>query len=88
MRRVLKPGGVLFLVAAWNSLLGQSDGFQVRPFGDFNWRGKLVKASIPVQQWTAEVAQIPTRGFRWAAYGLNGGNEHLYFRRLQPNYSV
>jgi ubiquinone/menaquinone biosynthesis C-methylase UbiE len=46
MRRVLKPGGKLFLMAAWNCKPWLADGFTVRPYSDFNWKGKLVKASL------------------------------------------
>ncbi len=46
MRRVLKPGGMLFLLVAWNCPTWLADGFDVRPYEDFTLLGKLVKASI------------------------------------------
>ena len=48
MRRVIKPGGVLFLMVAWNCTPWAAGGFEVRPYSDFNAAGKLVKASVPL----------------------------------------
>jgi ubiquinone/menaquinone biosynthesis C-methylase UbiE len=48
MRRVLKPGGV-----PW-----AADGFDVRSYSDFNWRGKLVKASIAFRRWRSRTIKF------------------------------
>jgi len=90
MRRVLKPGGVLLLAVAWNCTPWAADGFDVRPFSDFNWRGKLVKASIPVRSSPFFILfyGLPTRGIRRLHYQLMGESTRLRFRRLEPNYDV
>jgi len=90
MRRVLKPGGMLFLAAAWNCAPWAADGFDVRPYGDFNWRGKLVKASILPRSLPPFVMlyQLPTRGIRWLEYQATGEKTRLHFRRLEPDYQV
>ncbi len=90
IRRVLKPGGALFLLVAWNCTPWAADGFDVRPYSDFNWRGKLVKSTIGIrsmpffQMWY----MFPVRGIRWAQYSLAGDETRLHFRALEPNYEV
>lgn len=90
MRRVLKPGGVLFLAVAWNCTPWAADGFDARPFSDFNWRGRLVKASTVVRgsPFFIMAYQLPTRGIRWLNYQLTGADTRLRFRKLEPNYEV
>lgn len=53
MRRVLKPGGVILLLPAWQCRLWAADGYQVRPYSDFSIKGKLIKASIPIRDSVA-----------------------------------
>lgn len=90
MRRVLKPGGKIFLNAAWNCSSWFADGFNVRPYRDFNWRGKMVKASLLARDtaYFKSSYELPTRLVRWAQYSWNGKAEPLRFRALEANYSV
>jgi SAM-dependent methyltransferase len=92
MRRVLKPGGVLFLYVAWDCVPWAADGFDGRPYSDFNWRGKLVKASLPVRESPLFIASylIPIRAIRWAQHGItrDPSNQRLRFRALEANYQV
>ena len=90
MRRVLKPGGILYLEPAWDCNSWAADGFDVRPYRDFNWRGKLVKASIPIRTSPAFAAlyRLPSRAVRYGHYRLMGQDTHLRFRRLEPNYDI
>ncbi len=46
MRRVVKDGGTLFLVPAWDCSPYLAQGYPVRPFSDFGWSGKLTKAGM------------------------------------------
>jgi SAM-dependent methyltransferase len=88
MRRVLKPGGILFLAPAWDCTAWASDGFDVRPYSDFTWRGKLVKAGLPIRQLPLFVLlyRLPTHGIRWLQYQVMGSRARLHYRRLDPNY--
>jgi SAM-dependent methyltransferase len=90
MRRVLKPGGLLFLIVAWDCTPWAADGFHARPYSDFNWRGKLVKASLPVRRSRLFhfLYSTPIRAIRWAHYGLESERTLLRFRALTPNYDV
>jgi len=88
IRRVLKPNGVAFLFPAWacSDLLPQ--GYAVRPYSDFGVGGKLIKATVPVQNSSAFQAMhvFPTRLSRWAAWKLHGGPTAFHYRPIEPNY--
>ncbi len=90
IRRVVKPDGLVFLRAAWNCTPWAADGFDVRPYSDFNWRGKLVKVSIPfrVRPGFQDSYLLPIRAIRWAHYAVFGKGTRLRFRALDPNYDV
>ena len=90
MRRVLKPGGLLYLAPAWNCTPWAADGLEVRPFSDFNWRGKLVKASVPIQRFPfIQLMHVfPARGIRWAQYKWSGDTTRLRFHALDANYET
>jgi SAM-dependent methyltransferase len=90
MRRVIKPGGVIFLAPAWNCPPWLGDGFDARPYSDFNIAGKLVKASIPLRRSTGFLFGhlLPIRVLRRAHYAFSGAGTALRFRRLEPNYEV
>jgi SAM-dependent methyltransferase len=86
MRRVLKPGALLFLMPAWEVKPWVAQGYEIRSYNDLGVRGKLVKASIPTQNtlpfWLA--ATVPARAIRSAAAA--SGPVRLHYRRLTPNY--
>ena len=90
MRRVIKPGGLLYLAPAWNCPPWLADGFDVRPYSDFNMAGKLVKASIPIRRslFPTFAHTIPVRAVRLAQYRLGDEAPRLKYRRLEPNYDV
>ncbi len=90
MRRVVRPGGLLLLVVAWNCPPWLADGFAVRPYSDFNGAGKLVKASVSFRQsfLFSLTDLLPIRLARVAHYGVTDDATRLGFRRLHPNYDV
>ena len=90
MRRVLKPGGMLLLLVAWNCTSWAGDGFDVRPYEDFTLLGKLVKASIGVRSTLLfdHTHRVPTRLLRRAHYQAFGDKTRLRYRNLQPNYDI
>lgn len=53
IRRVIKDGGYLFLSPAWQCRSWAAKGYQVRPWSDFGFGGKLIKASIPIRDSVA-----------------------------------
>jgi SAM-dependent methyltransferase len=86
IRRVVKPGGILFLQPAWDCKPWAAQGYEVRPYGDLGLGGKLIKASIPLRQseafWVASA--VPNRLLRAALAGP--GPTRLHYRRIEPNY--
>jgi SAM-dependent methyltransferase len=85
-RRVIKDGGVLFLLPAWNCSPWAAEGYEVRPYSDFNLAGKLVKASIPLL--SSSIYWIPTHVPIRAARSVVARTNptRLRYRRLAPNY--
>jgi SAM-dependent methyltransferase len=85
-RRVIRDNGVLFLLVAWNCTPWAADGYEVRPYSDFDLRGKFIKASIPLRSWPlfSAMAVIPNRLLR----DLVSQSEptRLRYHRLTPNY--
>ncbi len=71
IRRVVKPGGLLYLQPAWDCKPWAAQGYEVRPYSDFGIGGKLIKASIPLRQseafWVASA--VPNRLLRAAFAG-------------------
>jgi SAM-dependent methyltransferase len=86
IRRVVKPGGYLYLQPAWDCKPWAAQGYEARPYLDFGLGGKLIKASIPVRNsfgfWM--VTTIPARLVRLPS-SLTGPTT-LHYRRLEPNY--
>ena len=40
---------LLYLAPAWLCRPWRAEGYPVPPYRDFNWKGELIKASIPVR---------------------------------------
>jgi SAM-dependent methyltransferase len=83
-RRVTRDGGVLFLLPAWNCTPWAADGYQVRPYSDFDLRGKIIKATIPIRARLDVLALAPIRIVRSVVAWF--GPTRLRYRRLKPNY--
>jgi Methylase involved in ubiquinone/menaquinone biosynthesis len=86
IRRVMSNDAVLFLYPAWNSNAWAAEGYSVRPYSDFDLKGKLVKASVPIRASVAYrgFARVPNRIVRDVASLF--GPTRLHYRRLQPSY--
>ena len=85
MRRVLKPGALLYLRPAWDVKPWAAQGYAARSYSDLDAGGKLIKASIPIRNTVPFrfVATVPAR----AARGITtSGPTRLHYRRLTPNY--
>lgn len=87
--RVMKPGGVAYLAPAWHCRPWAADGYAVRPWSDFGWKGKLIKASIPLRNalWFRALTVLPTRTWREALFFLTGRRPTPFrYRALEANY--
>ena len=87
MRRVTKDGGVVFLAPQWDCTPWAADGYPVRPFSDFGWRGKIYKASIPIQNGLWTMSRPFVRLALYTRWKVAGGPTTLHYRRLTPNYT-
>jgi len=86
-RRVTRDNGVLFLLPEWNCTPWAAEGYEVRPYADFDLLGKIVKASILLRASPpfALTTLIPNRLVRDLVARF--GPTRLRYRRLNPNYS-
>lgn len=86
LRRVMKNNAVFFLYPAWNSTAWAAEGYEVRPYSDFGWQGKLMKASVPVRSSLPFklATRVPVRLLRRSASWF--GPTRLHYRLLEPNY--
>lgn len=86
--RVLTPGGHLFISAAWQAGPWLADGCPVRPHADFDWRGKLVKASVPIWSsvWYRALRIFPLRLAWLLSQWWRSRPSKLRYRVLTPNY--
>jgi SAM-dependent methyltransferase len=89
--RVLRRGGVAYLAPAWHCRAWAADGYSVRPWSDFPWTGKLIKAAIPLRDafWFRAAYTIPVRLWREASFfiGLRKPVRFRY-RTLKANYET
>lgn len=88
IRRVVKPGGYLFLMPAWDCKPWAAEGYEARPYRDFGIGGKVIKASIPIRThpWFWSLTNAPARAIRKPAQFF--GPTQLHYRRLEPNYQA
>ena len=87
--RLLKPGGVLLFAPAWQCRSWAAEGYAVRPYSDFGWKGKLTKASLYFRAsllWRCAVV-FPRRAARQAHYVLGFSHQQIHYRRLHANYA-
>jgi len=85
-RRVVRDGGYMYLYPAWNVPAWTAEGYEVRPYSDFDLAGKLVKLSIPIRSSKPFVfaGLLPVRFVR--KYFSGSGPTRLRYTRLKPNY--
>jgi SAM-dependent methyltransferase len=88
MRRVLRPGGLLLLSPAWQCRSWAARGYPVRPFSDFDWKGKLIKLSIPVRNsvLVRSFRVFPSRVLRLLQWMVKRSPTSFRYRQLVPNY--
>ncbi len=89
LRRVTKPGGMIFFFPAWNCTSWAATGYEVRPYENLSLAEKAGKASLAVRadQLFRFSYLGPTRLIRYAAAGTFDGPSHLRYTALRPNYT-
>lgn len=90
IKRLLKPGGVVLFAPAWQCRAWAADGYAVRPYSDFGWKGKLIKASIPIRNsiiWRS-LFIFPKRFVRHLLFLLGYRFKEIRYRKLKANYDI
>jgi len=88
-RRVLRNGGLIFLRPTWICPPWLADGYEVRPFGDFDLRGKMVKASLVIRTQPFFILwySYPIRFLRLLSVRYSSKPSRLRYKLLKPNFS-
>jgi SAM-dependent methyltransferase len=88
IRRILKSGGVVFLGPAWQCRSWAAQGYPVRPYSDFDWKGKLIKASVPLRNWIVwrSMFVFPRRFVRWLWFCFSKKPSKFSYSTLTPNF--
>jgi len=88
MRRVLRPNGYLFLSPAWQCRSWAADGYAVRPYSDFGFVGRIVKASVPVRDSVLYrlLYIAPIRALRLSCALFSQQPTVFRYNELEPNY--
>jgi SAM-dependent methyltransferase len=79
MRRVIKPGGYLFLYPALDVSRLSSRGIHARSYEDLDWSGKVLKAMVPVAESKAFLFSTTTRCGRCDRWGPGWDQGHRDF---------
>lgn len=87
IRRILKPGGMIFLIAAYSVDTWVSQGIHKRPYSDLTMKQKLTKISIPVRKSTPYriIIRLSYRIIDMSNYLLNRKPTQLRYKHLIPN---
>jgi SAM-dependent methyltransferase len=90
IKRLLKPGGVVLFAPAWQCRSWAAEGYAVRPYADFGFRGKLVKATISVRDslvWRS-MFLVPKRLLRHVFFCFGGRKSEIRYKKIRPNYKI
>lgn len=90
MRRVTKPGGLIFLHAAWHCPSYAADGLSVRGFRDIpmRWRPRKILAWIDRRAPVRAFRIVSLRFFLLLRHCFGGKNLELHFNKIKPNYET
>lgn len=89
MRRVVRPGGTIFLVVAYSVATWVSQGLHRRPFRELTPRQRLVKLTIPLRSSMPYriLTTLIQRSFDLGR-ALRGQPTALRYRSLTPNFET
>lgn len=89
MARILCLGGVIFFFPAWYCSPYAANGYSVRPYSDFNIKGKCLKLFLPVLdgKLMRYLYFIPKRIVNFILYTMKIQKyRKLVIKRIKPNY--
>lgn len=92
MVRVLKKGGYIFFHMAWYVRPWTAKGYHVRPYSDFDFKGKIIKTSVPLRENLIfrSIFIFPKRITQLLGFILNKKNfkDNLKYKKLKANYEI
>ena len=88
IRRVARDGALLYLSPAWDCQPYLANGYNVRPYDDFDLGGKVIKAASPARVTAHVFARMAIDPARFTAWKASGQPTTLHYRRLAPNYKI
>jgi SAM-dependent methyltransferase len=89
LRRVVKPGGMIFFYPAYNCPSWLARGYYVRSFENLEWADRIAKATLLVRDNPAFVLsyRVPIRLLRYGYWRASGEPTRLRYHALAPNYT-
>jgi SAM-dependent methyltransferase len=89
LRRVVRPGGTIFLVAAYSVAPWIAQGLHRRPFRELTLKQRLIKLTIPLRA-SLPYRIITTLVWRWIDLGrcLYQRPSSLRYTQLTPNFET
>jgi SAM-dependent methyltransferase len=89
LRRVIRPGGTLFLVAAYDVAPWVSQGLHKRPYSELSLGQRITKLSIPLRSSAPyRIAATLSRRAGDLLGALGGRPTRLRYGRLTPNFET
>ena len=90
MRRVVKPGGSIYIRAAFAVDSWIAQGLHKRPFRDLSFRERLSKLTIPLRASIPfKIGRtLPARLYALLHFFSHPGPTKLRYGRLSPNYEI
>lgn len=88
--RILKNDGHFLFSPAWHCRPWAAQGYTVRPYSDFDMKGKIYKFMIPFLDLLPirAVSIFPFRLIALVKYKLNNKNFPLIYKKLKANYEI
>mgnify|MGYP005994669193 CR=1 FL=1 len=90
--RVLKKDGILYFKPAWNCRPWAADGYQVRPYSDFNLFGKIYKFFIPLRNHIIyrSLHTFPKRFIYLLLFMINKDifKKEMFYKKIKANYET
>ena len=90
--RVLKNKGYILFHMAWQARPWAAHGYAIRPYSDFNLKGKIIKFSIPVRNSVLFrlFYIVPERIIRTIKFLIERNNfkNNLDYKKLKANYEI
>jgi len=90
IKRILNSGGVVLFKPAWQCRSWAADGYEVRPYSDFNFTGKIIKSIIPLRDSFIYRALklFPKRLYRHMLFLLGHKFKLIKYKKITPNWEI